>query len=293
MVKSPHESLHRIFRRDPALFAHTMSRLFGMAIAEPTSIEVLNSDCTEMEPLERSVDSPIMVHSATGDYVVALEVQLEPDHDKRRRWPYYVAYLHDKYDCPVSLVVICQKHTTAKWAREPIVVGFQEWPTMVVRAIVVGPDNVPVPRDVAEAADDIPFAVLAALTHGHDTDIGGILKVLAEALNTVDIDAAGFFAEFTEIGLGDTEARRMWRDLMSAQTYPYQRTLFQEERAEGREEGREEMAVDGVLSVLTARGLRVSATQEEQVRACTDLDLLKKWWIRAATAETTADVFRD
>ncbi|QVQ52582.1 hypothetical protein J4H86_01710 [Spiractinospora alimapuensis] len=298
MVKSPRESLHRIFRHNPELFAHTLSRLFGVEVAEPTSIEVLNSDCTELEPLERSVDSPVMVHAPDGDYVVAFEAQLEPDKDKRRRWPYYVSYLHDKYACPVILVVICQKASTAEWARTPILVGMEQRPTLMVWPIVVGPDNVPVPTSAEEAAQDVPFTVLAALTHGHDKDIGGILRMLAEALSTVDIDTAGFFAE---IGLGDTDARKTWRDLMSAQTYPYQRTLLQEEREkgieqgieQGREEGREEMAAESVLSLLRGRGVTVSAVQEERIRSCGDLTVLRDWLLRAATATSTAQVLND
>jgi hypothetical protein len=56
---------------------------------------------------------------------------------------------------------------------------------MTVQAIVFGPDNVPVVTDPANAAQDVCFAVLSALTHSRSRNVGGMLKALAEAPGTL------------------------------------------------------------------------------------------------------------
>lgn len=48
---------------------------------------------------------------------------------------------------------------------------------------------------------------------------------------------------------------------------------------------------DAILLVLEARGLDVSDAERERITSCTDLKQLKRWIIRAATAEKTGDLF--
>ena len=45
-----------------------------------------------------------------------MESQTEPDEVRRRRWPYYIAFLQGKYECPVLLLVVCSKQETAEWS---------------------------------------------------------------------------------------------------------------------------------------------------------------------------------
>ncbi|MFD5802393.1 hypothetical protein [Streptomyces sp. NPDC127020] len=63
MVSSPHEALHRIFRMDPGLFARLLPRA-GIVFPEHTAIEPLDTDLTEIRPLERRVDSVFRVRVA-------------------------------------------------------------------------------------------------------------------------------------------------------------------------------------------------------------------------------------
>ena len=48
--------------------------------------------------------------------ILLVESQTESDEVRRRRWPYYIAFLQDKYECPVLLLVVCSKQETAEWA---------------------------------------------------------------------------------------------------------------------------------------------------------------------------------
>jgi hypothetical protein len=122
MVVTPeHEALHRIFQQDPELFARAITRILGVPLAIPDRVTVLNSDLTETKPVERRVDSvllaELLVETGTTRYILVIESQTEPEESRHRRWPYAIAYLHDKYDCPVILLVVCSKAATARWAR--------------------------------------------------------------------------------------------------------------------------------------------------------------------------------
>jgi hypothetical protein len=127
----------------------------------------------------------------------------------------------------------------------------------------------------------------AQATAAHD-----ILTALATALNTInDETVAGYWAEFTEVGLGDTAAAETWRDLMSTLTYHYPSQLRLQGREEGREEGRVEGEAHALLEVLAARGIALPNEARARITDCTDHDQLRTWIRRAATATTVDDLF--
>jgi hypothetical protein len=213
--------------------------------------------------------------------------------------PYYIAYLRDKYECPVVLLVVCSKAATAEWARTRITSGLPGLICMWVEPVVLGPGNVPAVTDLAEAQEDIWFAVLSALTHSRSRRAHEILEVLAEALTTLDNESAGFLAEFTEQGLAGTSSRDIWRKMMLGLRYPYPSQMRIEAReeglAEGREEGREEGSVrtrvEDILRILARRGLEVPAETRHVIEACTDMGKLETWFDRSLVIDDIADLF--
>lgn len=66
-----------------------------------------------------------------------------------------------------------------------------------------------------------------------------------------------------------------------------------EGRAEARAEARIESQVESVLTVLQARGIAVSDAARERIRTQTDLELLKRWLVKAVDAKSIDDVFDD
>jgi len=288
MSPSPeHEALHRIFQYNPKLFARSVSRLLGVPAREPTDVQLLNVDLTETRPLERRADSVLLVEFEAPDqvdrYILLVESQTDPSEQRRTRWPYYIAYLHDKHECPVLLLVVCSKQETAEWGREPIVIGLDSLPCMIVTPIVLGPDNVPVVSSIPEAASDIPFTVFSALTHSRGSEAHVILEALAAALDTIDIEAASDLAEFIEAGLGSTPGQQIWKVLMATNAYSY----VSEQRSQGRAEGR---AVD-ILRILDRRGIDVDDASRERIESCTDIDVLGTWLDRSLDATTATDIF--
>jgi hypothetical protein len=294
---SHHEALHRIFRQDEALFARAVARVFDILVPVPgpADVTVLSNDLTETEPLERRPDSVLhvqfLVQEQTGQYILVIESQTDPDAERRKRWPHYIAHLHDEYDCPVILAVVCSKRSTARWARAPIEIGLPGLVCNTTRLVVFGPDNVPAIADPADAANDLTMAVFSALTHSRGAEAGGILEALAAALATIDSESAAYFAEFTETGLGGTASQEIWRALMATRTYPFVSQMRLQGREEGRAEGRVETLTAAIFKVLERRGIAVDDDSRARIESCSDADTLRAWLDRSFTITTATDLF--
>jgi hypothetical protein len=301
MVSARHEVMHRIFREDATLFARVIERCAGIRLPPPTKVSVVNTELNEPLVIERRIDTLLLAEAEIkeGRYHLVVESQSSWDGKKLDSLTYYVAYLVNKFACPVVVLMVCTDADTARAFREPLVLGLPGIPTLTLRMVVLGPDTVPAVVDLHDACEDPVVALFSALTHSLDPDVVKILEVLAPALATIDEETAGFMAEFAELGLADTAAREFWRSLMSAMTYPYQNRLRdewrEEGRAEGRAEGRQEGQVQGeaaaLLMILEGRGILVTSQIRERVMACTDAKVIESWLVRAARATTLDEVF--
>ncbi|MFF0104781.1 hypothetical protein [Streptomyces hirsutus] len=290
MVSSSHEALHRIFQEDPGLFARAVKGR-GILFDVPVTTCTLATDPTETRPVERRVDTLLRMDTAdNGSFVLAVESQGKQDPDKPASWAYYLSHLYAKYHMPPVLLVVCADRRTAAWAAQQVDIGPPQWPSLTLRPLVLGPDDLPVINSPEEASRDIPLTVLSAALHRADPAADGILKALATALKGLlaeDESTAGLFIELTEQGLGKAPAAVFWRYLMAADLSFFQSETAQSLRAEGRVEGR----VEDILRLLQGRGIEVSEEDRERVTGCRDLDTLDVWFTRAITATSAAEVF--
>ncbi|SDN04101.1 hypothetical protein SAMN04487981_103354 [Streptomyces sp. cf386] len=249
----------------------------------------MNVDLTEIEPVERRVDTLLRADTDEGAYLLVVESQRKPDDRKRGSWPYYLSYLYEKYRCEPVLIVTTQNSATARWAAQPIRLGLPGHHSLSVRPLVLGPDNVPVIVDEWEAERDVSLAVLSAMTHGRGPHAAAIREPLAAALRTVDADSAAAFVQFVDSCLADPQAQQIWRDLMTAMQYFWRHPLAQQVREEGIEQER----AAKVLKLLDMRGIPIPASARERVESCSDLDQLDTWFERALHAENAEDLFVD
>jgi hypothetical protein len=281
--------MHQIFREDPGIFARTFNKL-ALPFPDPVAVSLLPTDTTEIRPLERRLDTLLQLDTAEGEsYLLAVEAQGKKDSEKHGSWAYYVAYLFAKYRKPPLLLIVCQDESTARWAEAPCHIGTPHWRTLTVKPLVLGPHNVPIITDPSAAAEDIPLAAFAAITHGKHPQADIMLKALAAALKGADADTADLFKELTELGLGKSPSAQIWRDLMAIPTH-----FFRSETAEKvRDEGREEARAEDVLLVLAARGIEVEDAVQERITSCADSAALSRWLVRAATATRIEDVLAD
>lgn len=292
-VTPQHEARHRVFKFDPGLYARAVDRALGIKLGAAAGVSELNVDLTETRPVERRADTILLAEFSRDDdeMIVIIESQTEDDRTRRRRWPYYIAFVHDKYQRQVLFLVVCSKRATAQWARQPIEIGDPGAICMAVTPLVLGPDNVPRLTTVDEAAEDLPFAVLSALVHTHSRGRtrDAILESLAEALKTIKVEAAAELAEFIEVGFGKTAAGRKWRTLMATGTYEF----ASEQRTLGRQEGEARGEAKAILRNLKNRGVAVDQHSHSRITSCTDMGTLDRWLDRSIAVNEIAELFND
>jgi hypothetical protein len=289
MVSSSHEAMHRIFQEDPKVFARTF-RALGFAFDDPVTATVMPTDLTEIRPLERRVDTLLKLEDDKGGGILlAVEAQGKKEAKKDGSWTYYLAHLYEKYKLPPVLLVVCQDRRTAIWAASPVRIGPPQCTSLIMRPLVLGPHNVPLITDPAEAARDVPLATLSAVTHAKEPGADAILKTLASAMKTLDETTAALFSDLTELGLGDTPAGQTWRKLMAIDLSLLHGPTSQRLRAEGRAEGE----ARAILRLLDQRGIEVPDDIRERITGCLDLDTLEVWLTRTLTVTSAQELFVD
>ncbi|MEU5514012.1 MULTISPECIES: hypothetical protein [Streptomyces] len=293
MVSAPHEAMHRIFQHDPGLFSR-VSRILGIPLSGPVVTTVMPTDLTEASPVERRVDTLLRLETPEqGAFLLAIEAQGKKDPDKPASWAYYTAFLWTKYRLPTCLMVVCQDRATAQWAQRTVYSGLPQMPTVSVRPTVVGPHNMPVITDPAEARADLALATLAAITHAAEPDIDVILKALSTALRDTPQDIADPIVEFTAQGLGNRPAKHLWRNLVAVDLSFYKSYISEEIRDEGRTEGRAQSRAEDLLLVLEERGLDVSDDVRRRITECREPETLRRWLSRAVTAPKAEEIFEE
>ncbi|MFJ4656521.1 hypothetical protein ACIP5Y_35090 [Nocardia sp. NPDC088792] len=286
MVGSKHEAMHRLFQSHPEVFGRAFTAL-GLPFPNPTAVSLLPNDLTEIDPIERRVDTLLRLDTDEGPFLLLVEAQGKEDPKKPAAWAYYLSHVHAKYKLPPILLVVCQGAATAEWATGPLRIGPRQWASLVLRPLVLGPHNVPAVTDLCTAVDDIPLATLSAITHANDSDIGAILKTLATALQSIDEDDALIFAELTELGLGKGPAAKTWRQLMTVDLSFFRSETSQRLRAEGKAQG----LAGAILKSLNARGIDVRPETQERIIGCTDPEVLDTWLDRSFTVDSADDLF--
>lgn len=112
-----HHALHDLFKEDPALFARAAHRVMGINMPVPSVVTELNTDCSEFV-LKRTVDTALQIDPGPDQHILLAEAQSEQDELKKDSWPYYIAFFFTKFKCQVTLVVLCYKSSTGRWAAE-------------------------------------------------------------------------------------------------------------------------------------------------------------------------------
>ena len=321
MVCFPHEAIPRIFQTDPGLFARTAQAL-GIPFADATSGARFPAGLTRDLPFKVNAESLVRIDSPRS-YVLAIEVLDHEDPEKLMNWSCSLAHLYAKYRWPPILAVICLNSSTSVWAARQLNIGTAEWRTLALRPVVLGPDNVPVITDPDQVAQDIPMAILSAVLHQRNPAVQDTLAALASAVrgaqrhdqggegDAEDENTAEVFIELTAQGLDKSRAAAIWRRHVVIDTSFFKSSISEELRDEGRAQGLAEGMARGmtrgvskglaegmtrakaedILLLLARRGIEISPYDRADVKTCTDLAVLQRWFDRAITATSAADVF--
>jgi len=219
---------------------------------------------------------------------IVLEVQLSSDERKRFVWPVYAANLRARLECPVCLLVVTADEATARWAGRPIELGggniFTPW--------VLRPAGVPAITDERQAQADPELAVLSAMAHGRDADIGKSVQIaLAAQSATRDLDEDRFQLYLDLILHSLSEAAREALQAMDPAKYEFQSDFARRYIALGKSEGIAEGKAALIARLLTRRfGPLPPGVHDRLATASIDeLDAIGERVLTAATLQAAMD----
>lgn len=282
-----HEVLIEMFRDRPALAADLVAGPLGVALPEFHKAQLSAGELTDVAPTEYRADAVVTLHAADNPvFAVVVEVQLRVDPRKRRTWPAYVATLHARLGCPVTLLVVCPDQAVAAWCAKPIVIAD---PGLVLTPLVLGPRQVPVVTDIDVARRHPELAVLSAMAHGGREDPSAVFEALLAALDMIDHDHANLYTDlvFTVLPV----AARVWLEgFMTTATHRYQSDFARRYFSQGEATGEARGEARALLAILDARNVNVPDDIRADIAACTDIAQLESWIRRAATADKIQDV---
>ncbi|MEV5706593.1 hypothetical protein [Actinoallomurus sp. NPDC052274] len=297
MPSRDHQMVLELIRERPALAADLLDCVCKGLVPSTTHARLEPADLSEHKPVSYHADAVVTLGKDRAELAVIVEVQRRRDPQKRLSWPAYVATARARLGCPTVLLVISPKQGVAGWAREPILLGH---PGLVLRPLVLGPEEVPVLTD-GQAVPVPELAALSAVVHGPGPDGPKVFEALLQCMRTIDADRAqGLMDEV--IAVLPRAARDLLEGMMKTATGEYKSEFFrnavregrdvglQEGRQEGRREGRHEGRVDIILAMLSARGVMVPDEARARIQGCADLDQLVEWGRRAATADSIEEV---
>ena len=301
MPSITHESLVALFRDCPAL-APELVRGAGIALSGDFTPRITSAELVDLNPAEYRADVVVRLdklgatagveHSNVEDRTtvaeaIIVEVQLNRDPGKRKSWPCYMAGVHARLDCLVTLLVIAMDRGVADWCAHPIVLDHNG---STIHPLVLGPQTLPRIKDFEQARKLPELAVLSAAAHGGDEDAAAIALAGVNACRGLDSQRGNRYHDFIMASLSEA-ARSALEKLMSAQGYQYQSEFAKKYVGEGLERGREQGLRDILLRLLVQRFGSVPESTRERVEQA-KLDELDRWLDNVIPAATLADVFK-
>lgn len=113
MAGAPHESLVILLREHPTWLAEVLEVVAHRTL--PAPLAVVDTAVRVVALAEVRVD--LLLATADGAYWLAVEVQLDVDAEKARRWPLALAALWNERSVPGDLLVVTADRAVASWAK--------------------------------------------------------------------------------------------------------------------------------------------------------------------------------
>jgi hypothetical protein len=280
-----HEALVMLFRESPRLAPMLVARALGFELPEDADIQVTAAEFAELDPPEYRADVVLRVPDeidqdrdrATREAFI-VEVQLEVDPVKRYTWPQYVTAARTRFRSRATLVVVAVDERVARWCAQPIEL---DRAGNVFRPVVIGPGDIPVVTDEAQARTWPELAVLSAIAHGHEPGSEAIGVAAIAACNQLDNPQAGLYADLVYANLNEI-ARAALEALMQQHKYTYQSDFAKKYVAQG---------YRALLGAQLEQRFGELPVEVQARLDAADADTLSAWGRRVLTAASLADVF--
>jgi hypothetical protein len=309
MPSIQHEVIVELFINRPSLATELLEETFDVKVPVYTEARIVSADLTQVQPPEYRADAVVLLvckSKPVGIHIV--EVQLGIDPDKRFSWPVYLATSRERHRCGVDLLVIAPDPAVAKWCAQPIEIGPRGF---VLTPKVLHAQMVPVVTDVGDATARLELAVLSAMFHGQTDAAPSIVAALVPVLEKLqDKKRSTFYMDLVYHSVNEAARRAMEKMMVKGYVYtsPYAIKFFEgldkgleegldkgrkEGLDKGLKEGRKEGRKEDVVTVLRTRGIDVPEAAQQRIVDEDDMAVLERWFVRAVTASSLDEVFKE
>jgi len=288
MPSQLHEALLLLFRNRPGLAPELLRDVLGFDLPHYTEARIDSADLTDVQPAEYRADLVILLVDGVPVLGIVIEAQLSTDRRKLYVWPAYTANLRARLELPVCLLVVTADDAVARWAAKPIDLGGGNRFT----PLVLGPSGVPEITDETAAREDPELAVLSAMAHGWDDDVGKAAQIgFAAQMASFGLDEDRSRLYFDLVMASLSEAARKELQAMDPAKYEYQSEFAKRYVAQGKAEGKAEGIAEGRADLLTRQlTLRFGALPAEahariSTASIAELDAIGERLLTASTLD--------
>lgn len=310
-----HEVLVELFRNRPTLAAELLVEALDVTLPPYAEARMVSADLTDVQPAQYRADAVVLLFDEGKPVRVNIvEVQLGTDPDKRFSWPHYLTECRRRHRCPVDLLIVAPDSSIADWCAEPIEIGP---PGFVLKPPVLQSKLVPIVTDPAEAARRPELAVLSAMAHGNGPSAPDIVQAVVPVLEQLDLDRSTFYLDLVYHSVNEAVRRALEAKMKGYEcTSPIAKRIVEKIREgrdlaldegrklgvdegrklgvdEGRKLGVDETLAHNLLTLLDTRGVDMSEAARDQILNEHDTARLSRWFKRAITASTLAEVFEE
>ena len=296
MPGSAHEVLLASIHDRPEILAALVAKLRGASL--PLGLAPVDSNVRFVEPAEMRPD---LLFTGEHSAWTILELQRKVDPDKRRRWLLAASVLLNQTGVLGDVLVITARRSVARWARRVAHVATGLGTRLALTPVVFHLGVATVKLLIDEQHPELAQFAAWAMHHRHGPKAREVVEQaievtrrLPEPLRESQIHAIlGMLSNRMLAAL-----REQTMNLSKIPERPAVRELRLllegHARAQGEAEGEARGEARGMraalLTLLEARGLALSDGERASIEASTDVNQLRQWIGRAATAASTRAV---
>ena len=305
MVSLKHEGVLKLVRDRPEFAADLLGDLLAIKVPSFSKARCVDVTLNQVTPAEYRADAVVLFTRSKPVFGAIIEAQLRPKMSKRFTWPLYAVGARAREKCPFVVLVIAPNAATARWAARPIELGGGNHYT----PLVVGPDGVPKLTDPVRARREPQLSVLSVMAHGRGkvATAAAIGAAAAKAILRLPEEQRVLYSLLIEANLSEAARKAIEMETGLEKFFTKaQRRNFERGRAEGVTKGMAQGVAQGVakgvaqgvakgkaealLTIVTHRGLTLTAAQRRRIMGCTDVAMIERWLERALSASSGAEL---
>ena len=297
MPSQTHQNLVLLFRRHHQLVFDLARAANAQLTATHEQLYECSSEAEDPCRIEAPADSDVViagVNAGKATDAVVVEVQLEKDESKAWAWLLYIAAVWRELGCHTWALLFSPKRTVLVWAQHQL---YPRRPELA--PLVITPDLIPPITNLEHALSNMARAVLSVVLHGKGPDAVCCAAVAIEAIFQLAPRDHRRYLQLVQASISqdDMQAVRCQlppepRETLSE--WEMESSLYQNGLDRGREQALEQARAvlhATLFELLRARGLEPDASTVERVQACTQIDQLQAWIVRAGTISALDQLF--